>query len=486
MRANLIETDASTARSAEPLAPAARYDGALVANSEPPSRLRLHRSLSTVEYFTFGFGSMVGVAWLVLMNDWLGRGGPGGAMLGFLLGGVLLLPIARTYGQLVRRIQDAGAEIAYAEGVFPSFVSFAAGWIMVLSYAIVCPWEAVAIGNLMARVMPSLNSLPLYDIAGRTIYLPRVVVGVGLTVLITAINHRGIRLSGVFQDATTFGLLAAFAVFTALGFARGEVSNMQPWFAQSGTSGAWLSILLVMQIVPYFMTGFESVAKESEEARPGFDARYFARAIYLAVVAGFMFYVIVIAVVSYVYPWRELVAGGIGSEVAFERAFSSRTVARVLLAGAFLSLFKVFNGNFVAASRLMFAIGRRGFLHPSLARVHPTFGTPAPAILLLSALTIGFSLLGDAVLVPITDVGSLAVGIGWLSACVAYILRMRRSGERDRHIWTAYLGAIVSAAIIVMKTVPSVPGSFTAHEWFAFGFWCALGLVFWSSRAKEP
>ena len=83
------------------------------------ARERLHGSLSTVEYFTFGFGTMIGVGWLVLMDDWLTRGGPAGGILGFLLGGLLLFPIAHTYGRLVQRIQDAGAEIAYTEGVMP-------------------------------------------------------------------------------------------------------------------------------------------------------------------------------------------------------------------------------------------------------------------------------------------------------------------------------------------------------------------------------
>jgi len=86
----------------------------------------LHRTLSVVEYFAFGFGTMVGVGWLVLIDDWLGRGGPGGAALGFLIGGLVLLPIAHTYGLLVREVPDAGAEVAYAEGVFPPKVSFAA------------------------------------------------------------------------------------------------------------------------------------------------------------------------------------------------------------------------------------------------------------------------------------------------------------------------------------------------------------------------
>ena len=40
----------------------------------------LHRTTSSLEHFAFGFGTMVGVGWLVLIDDWLGRGGPGGAM----------------------------------------------------------------------------------------------------------------------------------------------------------------------------------------------------------------------------------------------------------------------------------------------------------------------------------------------------------------------------------------------------------------------
>ena len=92
---------------------------------KPPAGggLVLHRSLTTVEYFAFGFGSMVGVGWLVLMDDWLQRGGPLGTMLAFLAGGLLLLPVARTYGALVVRIPEAGAEIAYAEGVVPPWLA---------------------------------------------------------------------------------------------------------------------------------------------------------------------------------------------------------------------------------------------------------------------------------------------------------------------------------------------------------------------------
>lgn len=445
---------------------------------------QLRGGLSLVEYFTFGFGTMIGVGWLVLMDDWLARGGPGGGMLGFLLGGLLLVPVAWTYGRLVRRIQDAGAEIAYTEGVFPPFVSFGAGWIMVLSYAIVCPWEAVATGNLLARVFPALNTHQLYAIGGSPIYAPRLGVGLALAVLVSWVNYRGIKPSGLFQDVMTFGLLATFAIFTVLGFARGSAANLHPFFSHPGTTGAWLSIFLVLQIVPYFMTGFESVAKGSEEAKHGFDTRHFATAIYAALVAGFLFYVLIVAVVTYVYPWQEIVAGHVGTEVAFERSFGSHLIAQLILFGAFLSLLKIFNGNFVASTRMLYAIGRRNLVHPMLGRVHARFGTPFVAIGLMAVLTIGAAMLGDAILVPVTEVGSLSVGVGWLSACAAWLARRRRGEDAVVTAAPAWLGAAVGLAIVLMKVVPQVPGSFTGAEWIAFAGWAGLGLIFWLLRPR--
>jgi basic amino acid/polyamine antiporter, APA family len=433
----------------------------------------LRQTLGALEYFTFGFGSMVGVGWLVIMDDWLARGGPGGAILGFLGGTVLLLPIAVTYGRLVRAIPDAGAELAYTERVFPRTVSFGAGWMMVLAYAIVCPWEAVAIGNLLARILPALNDIPLYTVAGKVITLPRLGVGLALTAWIALVNHRGIRTSGRFQDVTTLGLLACFVVFAGLGVARGNPANVQPLFA---SSGAFVSVLLVAQIVPYFMTGFESIPKASEEARPDLPAGTLSRAITLAIVAGGLFYVIIIAVVAWVYPWTDIVTEHLGTEAAFARAFGTPWIARLILAGALLSLFKIFNGNLVAATRLLYAMGRRGFVHPSLGTIDPRFGTPSVAILLVAGLTAAAAFLGDALLVPITEVGSAVSGLGWCAACLAFIALARRSGDR-RGTAVAALGAMVSVAIVVMKLVPAVPGSFGWPEWAALGGWCVLGLA---------
>ncbi len=153
----------------------------------PPALLRVMRGR---EYFTLAFGSIVGVGWMILLDDWLQRGGPVGAMLGFLIGGIALMPVVCIYGQLAARLPEAATEIAYTAAVFPRYVSFATGWAMTFAVAIVCPFEAVAIGEVAGYVVPALNSWPLYAVADMPVYLPRLLLGLATTALITAVNFR--------------------------------------------------------------------------------------------------------------------------------------------------------------------------------------------------------------------------------------------------------------------------------------------------------
>src|SRR5215469_2332398 len=96
----------------------------------------LARKLRFFDYFSVAFGVMVGVGWLVVMDDWLQRGGPVGALLGFAAGALMLVPVGWVYGRLVRDIPDAAGEVAYTAKVFPGSVSYATGWVMMLVYFI--------------------------------------------------------------------------------------------------------------------------------------------------------------------------------------------------------------------------------------------------------------------------------------------------------------------------------------------------------------
>lgn len=429
----------------------------------------LARKLRLTDYFALAFGTMVGVGWLVLMDDWLGRGGPLGAVLGFALGGILLLPVGYVYGQWVKRLPDAAGEAAYTAQVFPPVVSYFTGWMMLLAYFIVCPWEGVALGKVAAYIFPSLDSYELYRVAGQPVYLPRLALGIALTIFLAMLNYRGIRLSASFQTWATATVLLVFVTLLGISATHGKPANFAPPFR----AVPLVSVVLTLQIVPYFLTGFESTPRVAEEAQQDFPATGFFRAIALALLVGAGFYVLTVAAVAYVSPWQELIGKGFATAVAFEQALRARWPVRLILVMALFGLFQCFNGNFVASSRMLFALGRRGAIPPSLGKVHAQFLTPSVAVLGITAGTLGGLLVGDALLVPVTEVGSMASALGWFAACVSFWMVEKRAATR---IVTG-LGILVSLMLVLMKVLPVFPGHFSPAEWIAFGIWVALGFL---------
>jgi hypothetical protein len=90
-------------------------------------------------------------------------------------------------------------------------------------------------------------------------------------------------------------------------------------------------------------------------------------------------------------------------------------------------------------------------------------------------------LLGDAILVPITEVGSVACAVGWAATCAACLVLAGKVDVPIRFSWTqktiAGFGLLVAVAMALMKVVPLIPGHFTIYEWIALGVWIVLGAI---------
>ena len=434
-------------------------------------KLRLH------DYFALAFGTMIGTGWLIVMDDWLGRGGPLGAILGFVIGGTLLLPVGYVYGQWVKRLPDVASEAAYTAEVFPPIVSYFTGWMMLLAYFIVCPWEAVAAGKIAAYIFPTLNSLPLYKVAGQPVFLPRLILGIALTLFLATVNYRGIRVSANFQKIMTSTVLLIFVLLAVISGVRGAPANFLPIFHAT----PFVSILLTLQIVPYFMTGFESVPKYAEEARPEFREKSYLMAIGLALGVGALFYAVSIAAVAYIAPWQSLLGRRFATAIAFEHGIGARWPVELILFMAFFGLLQCFNGNFAASTRLLFAYGRRRTIHESFGTVHQVFLTPSIAIIGITVGTLAGLFLGDALLIPVTEVGSMASALGWFAACLSFWMVEKRTSKR---IVTG-LGIAVSLLLFLMKVLPVFPGHFSPSEWSAFGIWVLLGAILYRRKALQ-
>jgi amino acid transporter len=262
----------------------------------------------------------------------------------------------------------------------------------------------------------------------------------------------------------------------AEGFGHGSFANFRPLFSHAPL----ISILLVWQITPWFLTGFESVGKGAEEAHPDFQGKNFMVAIQMTIFVALVFFAVVIAAVAYVAPWQSLAHEKFPTAVAFERALHARWIVNLILGAAFIALLKAFNGNVVASSRMLFAMGRRNLLDHRLGIVHLINQTPSVAVLGVGVATAVAFLMGEALLVPILEVGAVGSAIGWMAACGSYYCMKPSLAGRAAAIY----GVLLTSVMVLVKIVPLVPGHFTPSEWIAMAIWGLLGYLLWARRRE--
>jgi len=241
--------------------------------------------------------------------------------------------------------------------------------------------------------------------------------------------------------------------------------------------------LLTLQIVPYFLTGFESIPKYAEEANPDLRGRTYMTAIAMALGVGASFYALSLFAVSYIASWQSLLGKRFATAIAFEHGLGAHWPVELIFTAALFGLLQCFNGNFAASTRMIFAFGRNGSIPEIFSRIHPRFQTPSNSVLIIGAGTLVALFLGDALLVPITEVGSAASAFGWLASCVSMVLVLKNYVLPSIRLRVAAIfGAIVALALLSLKFLPFAPGHFTVAEYVALAIWLLLGFLLWRRK----
>lgn len=129
----------------------------------------MQKTLSLWNFFTIGFGAIIGTGWVLMVGDWMIiGGGPVAAMIAFIIGAVFLLPIGAVFGELTAAIPISGGIVEYVDRTYGNTMSYITGWFLALGNAILCPWEAIAISTLVSDMFgdlfPILRSIKLYSL----------------------------------------------------------------------------------------------------------------------------------------------------------------------------------------------------------------------------------------------------------------------------------------------------------------------------------
>ncbi len=462
--------------------------------ADHPQRETLERSIPFRNYVALGLGAIVGVGWVVYSGQWLQAGGPLGAMLAFLIGGLLLLPIGMCYAEMTAALPLAGGELSFSYKAFGSFVSFLTAWLLSLGYVAVTPFETIAIGSLLETLIPEIVSDPLYYVGvgaeKERVALSTILPGLAAGGFLIRVNYRGAKDSAKFQMIVVTALIACTVVFCGVALLRGELSNLQPLFASTEPGHASLAaiasaIVSVLVVVPFFMAGFDAIPQAAEEAGAKVAPRQLGLAILISILCGSIFYVVIILAVSISMPWTESSQLPMTTSAVFEAAFGLVWAAKLVIFTALLGLISTLNGMYVASSRLLFSLGRGGMLPHWFAGVHPIHHTPKNALLFVGAISLAGPFVGKFALAPIVNTSSFVFTVALAVTCAASI-RLRQSAaglDRPYRAPTSalYAGAVVSVMLLLLMILPQSPGQLGELEFLIVLLWVVAGAIgfFW-------
>ncbi len=449
-----------------------------------PQRKVLAKAMTFKNYIGLGLGSIIGVGWVVVAGDWLIRGGPLGAILGFILGGLMLTFIGLCYAELTPAIPVAGGEVAFAFKAFGAGPSFLTSWFLSFAYIALCPFEAVAIGWLIEYLIPGLKSKSLYTIGGYPVSLLSIGTGVILSLFIIILNYRGVKNSARFQTITTSLIFVCVGAFTFIALVKGSFSNMLPLFAGDGTERAIFgSTIAILGIVPFFYSGFDTIPQAAEESGKKLNPKDLGKAIIISIIIGAVFYAIVILALSLCMPWQETIKFEMPTVNAFRVAFGYEWAAKLVLLAAFFGLITSFNGFFIAATRVVFATGRGGLIPKWLGEVNEKYHTPKNAILFVGMITLIGPFVGRFSLLPIVNVASFAFISGWFITCLSSI-RLRKIAPgmnrpyKVKNRIILYLGAVIAGIIIILMVFPGSSAQLNwPVEYIILGVWMFMGYI---------
>lgn len=443
----------------------------------------MKKSLGLWHYFSMGFGAIIGTGWIILVGDWMEiGGGPIAALLAFAVGALILFPVGAAFGELSAAIPISGGTVEFIDRAFGFRVSYIASWFLILGNAILCPWESIAIASLIGEFIPALKSIPLYTIMGATVYLPTLLIAVAVSGYIIYMNYRGVEQAAWLQSGMTKILLLGMLTIFIISLFKGSPSNILPVFQASESSSTFfLGFLQVLVMTPFFYSGFETIPQQAEEAEEGINYKKFGAIIGLALLSSGIFYIIVIMAYGTLLPWCEFI------KIPFP-AFNSLNLiglgffGKFMLFAAMCGIISTLNAFFIASTRIMVGMSRKGQLPSALSKLHPTYRTPLYGTILMGVLTIAGPFFGKNLLIPLTNVVSLAlITACLLVACATMKLRFSESNLKRPYkvpgglvgIWFAILA---SATVLLLLIIPTSPAALDwPLEWLIVLGWVALG-----------
>ncbi len=427
----------------------------------------LERTLGFLEAMTLGGGTMIGAGIFILPGIAAESAGPASSI-SYAIAGFVALLAALSLSELATGMPIAGGSYHYVNRALGGLFGTVVGWGMWTGLMFASAFYMIGFGQYLVEPIPFLD--------GRVF-----IVGLGLVglVLLLGVNYYGTEESSAFQNVTIGVETAIILVFVAVGVFFIDPTNLEP-FAPFGSRG----IVATTGIVFISFLGFEIIATVAGEIKN--PSRIIPLSMILSVVLVTVLYVVVMLVSTGVIPFESLGDSPIPvSDVAAVYLGPAGVVAIVF--AAIIAAISSSNSSILAASRVIYAMGRDGVVTDWFNVSHPRYYTPHRAIAATGGVTTLLILVGlevETIIALLAEAASFSFLVAYSLVHVSLVVFRRAEPEgydpsfalpRPLYPAAPILGVVLSLVVVSqMATVVILIGSGIV----------ALGLVWYAAYTR--
>jgi len=365
----------------------------------------------------------------------------------WVVGGILSLLGALTYGELSAMNPAAGGLYVYIRDCFGRFPAFLFGWIL---------FFVVSTGSIATLAVAFSNYLGEFFPLG---YWISKLISLLMIGVIAAVNVLGTRRSANLQNVTT--MVKVVAILTMAGlllwsgnrFHAGSTIAIIPMSLSSPVSGIGMALVSVL----WAYEGWQYAtfaAGETINPRRDFP---------LAFLVGVFTLISIYLLANFGYVAALGVDGVANSNRVAATALAtvvSPVTTKLVTIVILISIFSAAHSIMLTAPRVYYAMAKDGLFFHRLAEVHPRFSTPAVAIVCTA---LWASLLAASG--TFEQLLTYVVFVGWsfyaLAAATIFIYRKRETAESPRYRVPGYpwtpLFFIATVAAFVLNTIVAQP-----------------------------
>ncbi len=339
-------------------------------------------------------------------NVQIGRGLPGASgWMAILLAGLISVLASWCLAELVGMFPTAAGIKLYIEKAFGEKAALICAILYVGITVLIVGAESYILANVLHHALPGV---------------PRAVWVFGFLTVMALINLRGIKLSGMAQDLTTYSLVLVIGGLAAWALLRPGAPPVESAF----TPGSGFSFAQAVALGVFLYLGFEWVTPLAEEVT---DFRLIPRGMLyglaiLAVVYGLL-HVAMVTLVD-----KAALGATAAPHVLFAEAAFGRAGLIAMAAVSSLASVTSFNAGLMTASRFLYAMARDRAAPRALTRLHPDWATPWAAIAALYLVCVAM-----AGYVLLTGAYQFFIFLGAAIECMIFVamaasvLRLRRT-----------------------------------------------------------